>query len=239
MWLSDADPWRSLGVNDAAVKRYGYSREQFLRMTTADIRSEDHALEDHSRPGQDPAAPNISRHRKANGEIIDVEVTWHDIALTGRTARLAVCVDVTERLRAEEKLWHAAFYDSLTGLPNRALFMERLHMALERSQRRGRAGFAVLFLDLDRFKVINDSLGHRAGHTLLVQICRRLERTRRADDTVARLGGDEFAIIVEGVETGKDAAHLAERVQRELAMPFDIEGQEVFTSASIGKGMAS
>src|SRR5438067_977450 len=239
MWVFDADTLRFLAVNDAAVKRYGYSREQFLRMTTADIRSEDHAIEDHSKAAQDPAAPNISRHRKANGEIIDVEVTWHDIDLTGRTARLAVCVDVTERLRAEEKLWHAAFYDSLTGLPNRALFMERLGMALERSQRRGRAGFGVLFLDLDRFKMVNDSLGHRAGDMLLVQICRRLERIRRAGDTVARLGGDEFAIIVEGVETAKDAAHVAERVQRELAVPFEIDGQEVFTSVSIGIALAS
>jgi diguanylate cyclase (GGDEF)-like protein/PAS domain S-box-containing protein len=238
MWVFDADTLRFLAVNDAAVKRYGYSREEFLRMTTADIRSDDHPAEEVAKAAQDPAAPNISRHRKANGELIDVEVTWHDIDLTGRTARLAVCVDVTERLRAEEKLWHAAFYDSLTGLPNRALFMERLGMALERSQRRGRVGFAVLFLDLDRFKMVNDSLGHRAGDALLVQICRRLERTRRAGDTVARLGGDEFAMIVEGVETGKDAAHVAERLQRELAIPFEIEGQEVFTSASIGIALA-
>src|SRR5207302_4392877 len=152
MWVFDAETLRFLAVNDAAVKRYGYSREEFLRMTTADIRSDVEAAQDDAEALKEGAAPNICRHRKANGDVIDVEVTWHDIDLTGHPARLAVCVDVTERLRAEEKLWYAAFYDSLTGLPNRALFMERLGMALERSQRRGRAGFAVLFLDLDRFK---------------------------------------------------------------------------------------
>ncbi|MFL5427530.1 MAG: EAL domain-containing protein [Myxococcales bacterium] len=239
MWVFDAGSLRFLAVNDAAVHRYGYSREQFLRMSTTDLLPVDPApAENEAKTPPDPAALGICRHRKANGDVIDVEVTSHAIDLSGRTARLAVCVDVTERLRAEEKLWHAAFYDSLTGLPNRALFMERLGMALDRSQRRGRTGFAVLFLDLDRFKVVNDSLGHRAGDTLLVQICRRLERTRRAGDTVARLGGDEFAILAEGVDDAKDAAHVAERIQRELAAPFQIEGQEVFTSASIGIALA-
>ena len=238
MWVFDAESLRFLAVNDAAVKRYGYAREEFLRMTILDIRPPEDlpGLQERLQRLTDGAPPtaNVWRHRKANGELIDVEVTSHALDLSGRKARLVVSIDVTERLRAEEKLWHAAFYDALTGLPNRALFMERLGMALERAKGRGRGGFAVLLLDLDRFKVVNDSLGHRAGDQLLIQISRRLERTRRAGDTVARLGGDEFAVLVEGVENGSDAARVAERVQRELSMPFDIDGQEVFTSASIG-----
>jgi diguanylate cyclase (GGDEF)-like protein/PAS domain S-box-containing protein len=238
MWVFDSETLRFLAVNDAAVKRYGYSREEFLRMTVLDIRPPEDVpgLNDWPDRLVDAAAPsaNIWRHRKASGELMDVEVTSHAIELSGRKARLVVSIDVTERLRAEEKLWHAAFYDALTGLPNRALFMERLGMALERSKGRGRGGFAVLFLDLDRFKVVNDSLGHRAGDQLLIQISRRLERTRRAGDTVARLGGDEFAVLVEGVENASDGARVAERVQRELSMPFEIDGQEVFTSSSIG-----
>jgi len=238
MWVFDSETLRFLAVNDAAVKRYGYSRDEFLGMTIADIRPPEDVpgLQDQLQRLAEgaPSLANIWRHRKATGELLDVEVTSHAIELSGRKARLVVSIDVTERLRAEEKLWHAAFYDALTGLPNRALFMERLGMALERSKGRGRGGFAVLFLDLDRFKVVNDSLGHRAGDQLLIQISRRLERTRRAGDTVARLGGDEFAVLVEGVENASDAARVAERVQRELSMPFEIDGQEVFTSASIG-----
>jgi len=238
MWVFDVETLRFLAVNDAAVNRYGYTREEFLRMTVADIRPPEDVpgLQDRLQGLAEGAPPsaNIWRHRKSTGELLDVEVTSHALELSGRKARLVVSIDVTERLRAEEKLWHAAFYDALTGLPNRALFMERLGMALERSKGRGRGGFAVLFLDLDRFKVVNDSLGHRAGDQLLIQISRRLERTRRAGDTVARLGGDEFAVLVEGVETASDAARVAERVQRELSMPFEIDGQEVFTSASIG-----
>jgi diguanylate cyclase (GGDEF)-like protein/PAS domain S-box-containing protein len=238
MWVFDSETLRFLAVNDAAVKRYGYSRDEFLRMTIFDIRPPEDipSLQERLASLSEGAAPsaNVWRHRKSNGELLDVEVSSHAIELSGRRARLVVSIDVTERLRAEEKLWHAAFYDALTGLPNRALFMERLGMALERSKGRGRGGFAVLFLDLDRFKVVNDSLGHRAGDQLLIQISRRLERTRRAGDTVARLGGDEFAVLVEGVETATDASRVADRVQRELSMPFDIDGQEVFTSASIG-----
>src|SRR5439155_6344500 len=130
--------------------------------------------------------------------------------------------------------WHAAFYDALTGLPNRALFMERLGQAQARARGRSGGGFAVLFLDLDRFKVVNDSMGHRAGDQLLVAIARRLDRIRRAGDTVARLGGDEFAVLVEGVDDEPSAGRVADRVHRELSQPFEINAQEVFTSTSIG-----
>ena len=237
MWVYDLESLRFLAVNQAAVAHYGYSREEFFSMTIEEIRP----LEDVERLYQQleedlPATllPSVWRHRKANKELIDVEITSHALMFLGRRARLVLATDVTERLRAQQKLWHAAFYDALTGLPNRSLFMERLGQALERARGRTGGGFAVLFLDIDRFKLVNDSMGHRAGDQLLIAIARRLDRIRRAGDTVARLGGDEFAILIEGVGDPAAAGPVADRVQRELSQPFELNGQEVFTSASIG-----
>lgn len=142
--------------------------------------------------------------------------------------------DITKRKEAEQELKLKALHDNLTNLPNRNLFMEKLDKVVERSGKsRGRQA-AVLFLDLDRFKVINDSLGHETGDLLLVAIARRLESCLRPEDTVARFGGDEFAILLEQIETTKDATRVADRVQKKLSMPFNLKGQEIFTSASIG-----
>lgn len=154
---------------------------------------------------------------------------------TGEAYRIAGSqTDITERKLAEEHLLHEAFHDALTGLPNRALFMHRLERALRRAQQNERFHFAVLFLDFDRFKLINDSMGHLAGDMLLVAIARRLEGCLRPHDTVARLGGDEFTILLEDIHGIQDATGVAERVQRALTLPFQLNGQDVFISASIG-----
>ena len=145
-----------------------------------------------------------------------------------------ICRDITELKQVEEQLRQNALHDSLTGLANRALFMERLGLVLEQAKRHDDYLFAILFLDLDRFKIINDSLGHLVGDQLLREIAARLKLCLRATDTVARLGGDEFTILVEDIEDLSDAIRVAERVQEELALPFNLSGQEVFTSASIG-----
>ncbi|MBD0373279.1 MAG: EAL domain-containing protein [Pyrinomonadaceae bacterium] len=142
--------------------------------------------------------------------------------------------DITDRKRAEGQLLHDAFHDTLTGLPNRALFIDRLRQSLARTKRLGAHKFAVLFLDLDRFKVINDSLGHMVGDQLLIGIARRLETCLRPGDTVARLGGDEFTILLEDIEDICEAISVAERVEKELSSPFNLGGHEVFTSVSIG-----
>jgi diguanylate cyclase (GGDEF)-like protein/PAS domain S-box-containing protein len=142
--------------------------------------------------------------------------------------------DMTPQREAEKQLLHNAYHDVLTGLPNRALFMDRLNRSLNRARHRDDYLFAVLFLDLDRFKVINDSLGHPIGDQLLVAIARRLETCLRPGDMVARLGGDEFAIILDHLKHIKDAIQAAERVQKELTLPFSLSGHEVFASASIG-----
>jgi diguanylate cyclase (GGDEF)-like protein len=153
--------------------------------------------------------------------------------LLGQSA-VFVGIDITERKLAEEKLFHDAFYDKLTELPNRALFMERLERSLEYAKRRDNYLFAVLFLDFDDFKIINDSLGHTIGDLLLSAIARRLESAIRSADTVARLGGDEFVVLLDDIEGLEDATHIAERIQRGLAVPFNLNGQEVFIAVSIG-----
>lgn len=142
--------------------------------------------------------------------------------------------DITDQKETEQQLLHNAFHDVLTGLPNRALFMYRLKRALERSRIRDDYKFAVVFLDLDRFKVVNDSLGHQCGDQLLVGIAQRLESSLRPSDTAARLGGDEFAIIIDHIKHVSDATQAAERIQKELVAPFNLSGNEVFISASIG-----
>jgi diguanylate cyclase (GGDEF)-like protein/PAS domain S-box-containing protein len=142
--------------------------------------------------------------------------------------------DITDRRRAEARLVHDAFHDGLTGLPNRALFIDHLKLAIARSIRREYPLFSVLFLDLDRFKIVNDSLGHLIGDQLLVAIASRLQNCLRAGDTIARLGGDEFTILLEDLKSNNEAIHVAEKIQRELTQPFELDGRLVFTSASIG-----
>lgn len=131
-------------------------------------------------------------------------------------------------------LYYYAFHDALTGLPNRALFMDRLGRAIERAKRHAYYLFAVLFVDFDDFKVVNDTLGHALGDQLLVASTRRLETCLRAADTIARWGGDEFVILLEDIHDASDATRVANRIQAELALPFNLNGHRVSVSASIG-----
>ncbi|MBW4679033.1 MAG: EAL domain-containing protein [Microcoleus vaginatus WJT46-NPBG5] len=152
---------------------------------------------------------------------------------------VGIQTDITERKQVEEQLLHNAFYDALTNLPNRALFMERLERAFERAKRSENYLFAVLFLDLDRFKNVNDSLGHLAGDKMLIESAKRLEASLRSGDTVARLGGDEFAILLEDIKGVGEAIHVAERIHKELTLPLKLDTDEVFTTVSIGIALSS
>jgi len=159
---------------------------------------------------------------------------------SGKVSRMTGAqTDVTERKLAEGKLLHDAFHDALTGLPNRTLFIQRLEQALHNANRRQDGLFAVLFLDLDRFKVVNDSLGHLIGDQLLIALVRRLETCVRPGDTVARLGGDEFTILLEGIQDVSDATVIADRIQKALSLPFNLSGHEVFITTSIGIALST
>jgi diguanylate cyclase (GGDEF)-like protein/PAS domain S-box-containing protein len=142
--------------------------------------------------------------------------------------------DIAARLETEQQLRFFALHDTLTGLSNRVAFMDRLAAATERAKRHPDARFAVLLLDLDRFKIVNDSLGHLVGDQLLVQIAQRLRTCLRSQDSIARLGGDEFAILLTDVADPGDVMRAVGRIREQLARPFVVSGREVFTSASIG-----
>ncbi|WP_299644350.1 EAL domain-containing protein [uncultured Chloroflexus sp.] len=141
--------------------------------------------------------------------------------------------DITDRKKAEQQLQHDALHDSLTGLPNRVLFTDRLERAIVRLRREPQRHFAVLFLDLDRFKVINDSLGHEFGDRLLIAVAVRLQELVRPNDTVARLGGDEFTILLEPIEHEQQAEQVAERIQHALSAPLYLQGHKIVISSSI------
>jgi predicted signal transduction protein with EAL and GGDEF domain len=198
--------------------------------------------------------PMEYRIRHKDGSWRTLESTASPIRnAKGQTDKLVIVNrDITDRKRAEELLAHNAFHDGLTNLPNRALFLDRLQHALTLSKRHANYKFAVLLIDIDEFKIVNDSLGHTAGDELLIKIGQRLkEAVRRADtvsrprgnglvdrpindDTLARLGGDEFTILLDDIRDPIEAVRVAERVQAELATPFVVNQQEIVISASIG-----
>jgi diguanylate cyclase (GGDEF)-like protein/PAS domain S-box-containing protein len=178
-----------------------------------------------------------ARFRHAAGTDVWIQVTLATVTAAGGRWLMAMLQDATERKRTEQQLVRQAFEDELTGLANRAVFRDRLAHALERRARH-RTDVAVLLLDLDGFKRVNDSLGHAAGDALLRAIAHRITATVRAGETVARLGGDEFAIVIESVHQDEDPLALSERLLREIAAPVEIAGREVIVNVSIGIAIA-
>ena len=243
MTISQYEDGRYLYVNDSYLRITGYGRDEIIGHNTSELNL-----------WADPSVgQRLVKMLEHEGRIHEEEVTFRlksgeirtglfsaeIIDVGGEHCILTTTIDITDRKRAEERLLHEAFHDVLTGLPNRALFVDHLKLSVERVKRREDRLFAVLFLDLDRFKIINDSLGHMVGDQLLVGIARRLEICLRPGDTVARMGGDEFTILLEDLTHVTEAIEVAERLQKALALPFNLNGHEVFTTVSIGIALST
>jgi diguanylate cyclase (GGDEF)-like protein/PAS domain S-box-containing protein len=248
MWVFDCDTLRFLAVNDAAVEHYGYSRDEFLGMTIADIRPAadvpglSGTVEEARTTGR--SAVGTWTHCKRDGSLIHVEINASALDLGHRRAQLVLARDVTnerelaETVRVrEEALTKLALTDPLTGLANRALLLDRLHQVLLK-QHRADTLVAVLFIDLDRFKAVNDSLGHAAGDQLLLRLAARFRSELRPTDTIARHGGDEFVVMCEDLASPAAAIEIADRLLGAVSEPITIDGHELKTSASIGIAIA-
>ncbi len=233
MWVLDAETQRFLAVNDAAVAKYGYSAEEFGALTIAAIRRDvAHLAVDFNRARAGKTAYN-ARHRLRDGRLIDVELTTVAQEFDGRPGILTLINDVTERKRLDTQLREGAFRDPLTGGANRALFAERVGHALTR-MRRHSATIAVLVINLDHFKEVNDSLGHVAGDSLLQAAAARISAALRPGDTVARLGADEFAVLLEEVDHAEDSLGAAERLDEAFQSPLEFAGGSLVISIGIG-----
>ena len=254
---------RYLDVNESFLLVTGFQRTEVIGRTASDLSFWTYpeerarlmeALSEQGRVRDQEITFNTKSGEKRNGlesaEIID---------LGGQVCMLAILKDITELKQAQEKLVHDAFHDSLTNLPNRALFLDRLERTVARAKRHKDYKFAVLFIDVDRFKIVNDSLGHHAGDELIIQLSKRILHALRLedvisrpatpqglvnewttkDDTLARLGGDEFTVLLDDLRSPTDSIRVASRIQQSFAEPFLIAGQEVFTTASVGIAASS
>ena len=232
---------RWLQVNDSLCKMLGYSEEELLQdgfqaVTHPDDLGND--LENLRRllEGKISNYQLEKRYRHRTGSTVWALQSASLIREDCGNPRHVIfqVQDISDRKKAEELMHHAAFHDALTGLPNRTLFADRLKTAIERSKRTEGFQFAVIFLDLDRFKVVNDSLGHGSGDKLFIELSRRLELCIRTIDSVARLGGDEFAVLLDGISALAEAETVAVRIQESLKSPFEVDGQKFRTTVSMG-----
>lgn len=242
IWSASVDTLELSYLNPAAELVYGRDRQVFLDDPTL---WQAGVIVPADRPQRALFFHQLLRKGSLSTEYRifrpDGEVRWlSDRArvikdAAGRPCRIdGIIYDITDRRRAEEKLAHDALHDALTGLPNRTLLMQRVEALHQHGKQDPDYRFAVLFIDLDRFKLVNDSLGHACGDQFLIAIAEQLRHCLRAADTVARLGGDEFTILLDGIQDTQDAVQIAERVLSRLAEPLQLGDRHLFTSASIG-----
>lgn len=238
IYLFDAKTLHFSYVNAGARANLGYSPEQLSQMTPVDIKPEMDEAQFRAMiapllSGEQELLKFETVHQRADGSLYDVLVHLQMDTHGERPSFVALILDISERKKAERQIWDQAHYDTLTGLPNRILLQDRLAQKIAQSHRTGER-IAVMFIDLDRFKEINDTLGHAQGDMLLAQAARRLRHAVRASDTVARMGGDEFVVLIPELEEPRLAIRTAENIVENMAAPFDLDGHLVNVSASVG-----
>jgi diguanylate cyclase (GGDEF)-like protein/PAS domain S-box-containing protein len=232
-------------ANQGAVAQTGFAADELMTMSAPDLSVdfEEAAYRDMVRPlvrGELDSGSFVTNHRRRDGSAVPVEITLQAITSPGRARRIvAVARDISERREAEERIAYLAYHDDLTALPNRAMLREHLDLALARADRRG-AAVAVLYLDLNRFKLVNDSLGHAAGDDLLREAAARLRSAVRASDLLARVGGDEFLVLLSDLDAAAApdiAQTVAASIHRTLERAFVISGAEFYVGTSVGVGL--
>jgi diguanylate cyclase (GGDEF)-like protein/PAS domain S-box-containing protein len=223
---------RILHVNREFTRLFGYSAEECIGSSLDELILPRGEV---GEPEQRGGAALETRRRTRSGEEIDVAVRSLPLALCGGVmGRCVTLRDIRQQKLANAKLQHSALHDGLTGLANRALFLDRLRQTMARGERRPGSGYSVMFLDVDHFKQVNDSLGHAVGDALLQEVASRLVGCLRPEDTVSRFGGDEFALLVGDAAVDHDVARVAERIQTAICEPVWVGQEEVLVSASIG-----
>ena len=237
VWSVDVATSQLLFLNPAAQKVYGRPVEELL--ANPDLRLESIHPDDRDRvksllASSDPISDLEYRVIQPSGEIRWVWERSRSIDDGATSRRDGIISDITDRKQIESKLSYEAKHDSLTGLPNRAAFLERVDRAINQSKIDPKYQFAILFIDLDRFKIVNDSLGHQVGDELLITVANILLECAHDRHFVARLGGDEFTIVLHQIEDLEEGLAIAEQINKRLGQPFQLQGHTVFTSASIG-----
>ncbi len=226
-----------LAVNDAAISHYGYDRGAFERMSIRSLQAFEKDAPWAREQSDDEHMSRIWKHVKADGSLIDVAIYSRQLVHDGRPAMLLSLMDITERKQAEARLAFMAQHDGLTGLPNRAMLRQHLDDQLAHTRRSGQQ-IAVLCLDLDNFKAVNDSLGHAVGDRLLKGVAKRLRSSLRDGDFLSRLGADEFVVIHQDIARPEAAGQLAKRLIQAIGEPYLIDGHTVVVTASAGIALA-
>ncbi len=226
---------RIIEANDAAVRSYGYTRDELLTMSIYDLRApaSKSLLKDQINQAETRDILYETLHKRKDGTIFPVEVSLQATIFDDERVLFGIVRDVTDRKKAEETINHLAYHDPLTDLPNRILFYDRLSVALTHAKRNQHM-LAVMFLDLDRFKIVNDMMGHAMGDRLLTEVAAKLISCVRANDTVSRIGGDEFTILLPEISREEDAAVVAKKIIDQLKKPRTVNGNELQITVSIG-----
>ena len=231
-----------LDANERASAMFGYSQDEFMNVQfdtiTENVTTWKEAITNIIQ-SKEHVNFELVQYCKGNRVPITTEVNAGIVTFKGQQAIQSIHRDVTQRRKMEAQARYDSLHDALTDLPNRTLFLDRLNQVITHSSRTRTYAFAVLFVDLDRFKDINDSMGHFFGDQLLIDLSKRLQTSVRANDTIARMGGDEFVILLDQVNSIDQASGLCERILEIIKQPITIKGNEVIPSGSIGVVMGS